>query len=167
MRKRKANGLFAMIVLMSPLFAGCQATEAVIYAKDGASYALNDTVSIGGAVYTVKEVKTTNERNAYADEAEQVVTITYEVTNKQEEAELMAGADIAAYIGETAEGEALDDYPLSVGSKYAGGLLYEGDNTTVIEAVAVPKDATTLTILLGANNPMNKGVTVTAAIAQE
>lgn len=156
-----------MIVMMVPLFAGCQSTEAVIHAKDGANYALNDTVSTGGAVYTVKEVKTTEERNSYAKEAEQVVTITYEVTNTQEDEELMAGADIAAYVGETTEGEALDDYPLSVGSKYAGGLLYEGDNTTVIEAVAVPKDASTLTILLGAHNSMNKGVTVTADIAQE
>ena len=167
MKKRTANGLFAMIVLMTPLFAGCQATETVIHAKDGANYALNDTVSTGGAVYTVKEVKTTEERNAYAKEAEQVVTITYEVMNTQEDEELMAGADIAAYSNETMDGEALDDYPLSVGSKYAGGLLYEGDKTTVIEAVSVPKDATTLTILLDATNPMNKGVTVTAAIAKE
>lgn len=156
-----------MIVMMVPLFAGCQTTEAIIHAKDGANYALNDTVSTGGAVYTVKEVKTTEERNSYAKEAEQVVTITYEVTNTKEDAEMIAGADIAAYVGKSTEGEALDDYPLSVGSEYAGGLLYEGDKTTVIEAVAVPKDATTLAILLGANNPMNKGVTVTAAIAQE
>lgn len=78
--------------------------------EDGDAHSIGDEVEIGDYVIKIKEASYTDERNQYEDvDPENVLVLTFEITNNSKEDLLFTGANFKVYI----DGKEMDTYPIS------------------------------------------------------
>lgn len=78
--------------------------------KDGDTYSVGDEVELGDYIIKIIELSYTDERNQFADvDPENVLVITFEITNNSEEDLLFTSSDFKVYL----DGKEIDVYPIS------------------------------------------------------
>ena len=81
--------------------------------EDEDTHSVGDEVELGDYIIKIKEVYYTDERNQFADVTpENVLVLTFEITNNSKEDLLFTSADFRVYL----DGKEIDTYPISDGS---------------------------------------------------